>query len=751
MGLIKHNNMSGHNDNQYNHSLILGIVAFFVLSAMGYSYRSCSEMITYFSPLIDAIMEIKVETTTGHLWLEEMLSGDRNESLEGVLDHFDKAIWYAKAMLQGGQNAEGSYLPLTEPVLKSQTTDVLDRLQKLRAMGIERNAFPKTFGVGSETDQKYDRLYLAFIDAIDDTETQIQQKIRSNYQRYQIIQTVLILVVVLLFLAFFRSQNNYQRKQRQFILELQEARNIAEDSERWLKTTMNSMGDGVIITDHAGLIQYLNPVASALTGWIQKEAKGRRITEVFNIVNEETKEPVQDPIAMVIRKNMVVGLANHTELIARDGTRWPISDSAAPIFDHDNNLTGVVLVFHEIAEQKEALKEKEKLQLQLQHKWKMEAIGTFAGGIAHDFNNILAVILGNADLANLTVAEGSIEKTHIKEIRAAAIRAKELVRQILSFSRRQEVSKIPYHLCCLVEESMRSLRPTIPSSVAVKIDLPQKCLENIDTCNKVLLDPTQIHQILMNLCINAIQAMDEKGQITVSVLEVAIESPVPGKLAGLAPGVYEQLTVADNGPGIAEEVLDRIFDPFFTTKEVGKGTGMGLSVVHGIMESHGGKIVVETEVGDGTAFHLFFPVTQEQSVVSRQEIPVLPGGKESILLVDDEELIVFTEKEILKRQGYVVSAHKSSVAAMELFRKNPDDFDLLITDQTMPGLTGMELAERILQIRPGFPIILCTGYSSKVDKAKAEEQGIRFFATKPLNMYDLVLLTRQALDSAKRQ
>ena len=320
------------------------------------------------------------------------------------------------------------------------------------------------------------------------------------------------------------------------------------------------------------------------------------------------------------------------------------------------------------------------------------------------------------------------------------------MRQILSFSRQEKGKKEPFYLCRLVDESIKSLRTTIPTSVKFATNIPPKCRDNITDCSMVLVDPVQIHQLILNLCVNAVQAMEEKGVLEISIKEVTLGDKIPEDFIGLEPGSYEYLSVSDTGPGMSPEIIKQIFDPFFTTKEVGKGTGMGLSVVYGVVENHGGKIFVTSELGKGSTFHVYFPFTELKAEKKQEIAEPLPSGKERILFVDDEEMLASLGKEIVERLGYAATVKTDSVEALELFKNNPEKFDLVITDQTMPNMTGAELAKQLLQVKPGLPIILCTGYSSKVDKEKAKKIGISEFASKPLNRRDIAKLIRQVLD-----
>lgn len=731
------------------HYLFIGLLTTAILLTMSYSFYSSYIMINKYSPLVDAAMEIKFELTTAHLWFEENISGDKHESIESILHHIDQATWYARAMIEGGKNAEGTFLPIDAPHLRSELITTLKHVDRFKEITNKRYESIEPSGIGSPIDQEYDALFKKVVNQIDVVETLLQEKVRKEYGRYSLLQVFLFFVVITLSILATLAQFQHSRVVKNHIHDLSEARTKAEDSERWLKTTMNSMGDGVIIADHKGYVTYLNPVASSLTGWLLPDAQNSKVTEVFKIVNEYTKEPVDDPVAMVIRKNVVVGLANHTELISKDGTVWPISDSAAPIFDNENNLRGVVLVFHEITAQKKAEDEKNKLEAQLRQAFKMEAIGTLAGGIAHDFNNTLAIILGNAEMAREIVSSEDRVNHHIEGILTAAGRAKELVKQILSFSRQGKVKKASYDLCHLVEESMKSLRATIPTSVTQTVTYPDHYSSPENEPILIKADSTQIHQLLLNLCVNAVQAMDEQGDLAVTVASIQIPEHLNNSLSKLVHGTYAHLSITDSGPGIGPDILDNIFDPFFTTKDVGQGTGMGLAVVFGIVKEHGGEINVESKLGQGTTFNIYIPVTSEKPEVQAVKRPEILTGNEKILIVDDEEMLLTMTKDLFERQGYAVTATISSLEGLEMVRQHPDNFDLVITDQTMPEMTGTELSKQILQLQPHMPIILCTGYSSKINKEKAREIGIAEFAAKPINNAELTSLVRRLLDGRR--
>jgi PAS domain S-box-containing protein len=817
------------------------------------------------------------------------------------------------------------------------------------------------------------------------------------------------------------------------------------ESQQWLQTTLLSIGDGMIATDAKGIVAFMNPVAERLTGWRAGEATGMPIRQIFHIVNESTRKKVESPVDRALQEGVIVGLANHTLLLTKDGRIIPIADSGAPIKDNENRVIGAVLVFrdqteerraqqaiaeserklstllgnlpgiayrclndplrtmHFISEGCEALtgyapsdlidnrilpygdlivpedrervcseisaavankqpfaieymiqdrdqtikwlwekglpvaqseseeavlegfitdittrktaenrvvhlnqvlravrdinqlivheRDREKLiqkachllvenrgyasalimvtdtdnrpiawaqaglddhfgelcaqlksgklpacadhegpagqpriiqdrmatcrhcpvagqfgemdvmtirlthseeelgslvvslksglamqpeerrlfaelagdlgyalhnikkeeahkaserQLHLLERHlaqaqKMEAIGTLAGGIAHDFNNILSSIIGYTELSMDNARQGSRLVDHLNEVLSAGMRAKELVRQILTFARQTDEQLNPIQIDSIAKEVLKFMRSSIPSTIEIRKEITEVA--------PILGSPIQAHQILMNLCTNAIQAMEkEGGTLCVQIKDTTIGNDTDPSTRRPRPGAYIKVSVSDTGSGIPPEVIDSIFEPYFTTKPPGEGTGMGLALVHGIVESYGGLIQVDSVPGEGTRFDLWLPATTNGSTSRLADIGEVPGGNERILLVDDEAAIVEVVGSILKRLGYTVTALNDSMAALNQFRGNPDTFDLVITDMTMPHMTGDKLAAAMLELRPELPIILCTGYSKGITEVKAEMIGIKALVFKPIAKVELANLVRTVLD-----
>ena len=410
--------------------------------------------------------------------------------------------------------------------------------------------------------------------------------------------------------------------------------------------------------------------------------------------------------------------------------------------DEAGRPTEINAVLWDVTEVKSAEKEREKLEAQLRQSQKVEAIGMLAGGIAHDFNNILQPIIGYTEMELLELPPTSPMRESLEQVLNASLRAKELVKQILAVSRStEEEQRIPIDISSIIKEALKLLRSSLPTSIEVR----QNIREGL-----ALADPTQIHQVLMNLCTNALHAMDGKGilEVRLSPVDLSESDLADQYIFDLKPGPYLRLEVSDTGCGMDAETMERIFDPYFTTKEVGKGTGLGLAVVSGIVRRHEGAITVRSEPGKGTRFSIYIPRLDAQSEGTRQVDGPLQRGSERLLFVDDEPAIMEMGTSILKRLGYKVTSQTDSVKALEVFRSSPDEFDLVITDYTMPKLTGLDFAREVLRIRPDIPVLLCTGFSEKLtpDSLKAPGMGLLM---KPYNMRQISEAVRKILEAQK--
>ena len=666
------------------------------------------------------------------------------------------------------------------------------------------------------------------------------------------------------------------------------AEELLRTSEESLATTLLSIGDGVIATDTDGAVTRMNPVAEALTGWTADDARGRSFTEVFHIVNETTGQPAVDPVARVLREGVVVGLANHTSLVAKDGTVRPIADSAAPIRDGRGTLRGVVLVFRDMTAEREAesalreahsfldsiienipdmifvkdagdlrfrrfnkageallgvrrdaligkndydlfpkeqaaaFTEKDREVLrgktvvdiaeepidtasgrrwlhtkkipihdeagkpryllgisedvterkalldrvrrmneelekrvaertaalrtseeQLRQAQKMEAIGRLAGGIAHDFNNLLSVILSYAELMSSEVPDGSELHGELREIRQAARRAADLTRQLLAFSRQQVLAPRVTDLNEIVGAMDAMLTRLIGEDIEV-------CTHLARDLGAVLVDPSQVEQVVMNLVVNARDAMPKGGKLTIETKNIELDSSYAEEHPGVTAGWHAMIAVSDTGLGMDKATQARIFEPFFTTKAAGKGTGLGLSTVFGIVKQSGGHIWVYSEVDRGTTFKIYFPrVATEQRHVSTTRPAVPPRGSESILLVEDEPQVRALVKAVLERLGYAVLVADGGPAAVALAERRETAIDLLLTDVVMPKMSGRELAEKLGPTRPTMKVLYMSGYTDdSVLHHGVLDAGVAFLQ-KPVTPDALARKVREVLDASK--
>ena len=410
--------------------------------------------------------------------------------------------------------------------------------------------------------------------------------------------------------------------------------------------------------------------------------------------------------------------------------------ASSPIFDKNGGVKSVIEMVDDITDRLS-------LETRLLQAQKMEAIGTLAGGIAHDFNNILSAVIGYAELLVMKIPKESDLQADLNEIYRAGNRAKELVKQILTFSRQKESERIRVQPSFIFKEAIKMLRSSIPAGIEIH--------QNIDpNAGTILADPTHLHQVIMNLCTNAYHAMsEESGILEISLTTAEIDSSEERISKDLRPGSYVKLTVSDTGAGITPQVRDRIFEPYFTTKEIGEGTGLGLSLVHGIVKTYGGAIVIESEPGVGSTFHVYFPRLKKAPAPVQEMEDMVPGGHERVLLADDESSIRTLAKRILEQKGYKVKVASDGVEALELFRASPDEFDLVVTDMGMPKMNGLQFSKELRKIRSETPIIICTGYSKQIDEETYRQIGINALLIKPMTKNALTKTVRKALDEAK--
>ena len=500
-----------------------------------------------------------------------------------------------------------------------------------------------------------------------------------------------------------------------------------EEESLLLATAIEHAAESVIISNKSGAIQYVNPAFEQLSGFSREEIVGQN----FRIFRSDKHEKgfYKDMWEVISRGNIWSG---HITNRMKDDTLREFETKISPVHNRSGEIVSFVSVNRDVTQEKV-------LEAQLLQSQRMQSIGTLAGGIAHDFNNILSAIIGYTELTIDYLENGSLPYNNLQEVLEAGERAKGLINQILTFSRQSEQDLKPLQLKLIVKEALKLIRATLPSTIEIHQDFTSDAA--------ILGDQIKVHQILMNLCTNAGHAMLGKdGMLSVCLSEVEFDSSFRIKHFDIKSGSYLKLSISDTGHGMSASLMERIFDPFFTTKEKGKGTGMGLSVVHGIVKSHNGTIHVYSEPGEGSTFNVYLPIIEkqlEQKIIAEKPIPT---GTEHILFVDDEESLINMGKQLLVSLGYDVTTRISSIEALELFKTRPDTFDLVITDLTMPNMTGDELAKQLMAIRSDIPVILCTGFSTRITEEKAKSMGIRAFILKPLIRKDIAETIRKILD-----
>lgn len=511
------------------------------------------------------------------------------------------------------------------------------------------------------------------------------------------------------------------------ISELKQAEAVRQQSEETYRLFIENAHDCVFITQ-SGSVAYANPSTERMMGYSQQELSELPFIELVH--------PDDRPIVANNHRSRLAGLDTPNyysfRVMTRDGQERLLEINAVRI--EWQSAPAVLCFVRDITELK-------KMEQQLLQSQKMQAIGTLAGGIAHDFNNILAAMIGYAELCQMALPADGKHVQHLQRVLQAGQRARDLVNQILAFSRQKDTDQKPVQFNLVVTETLKLLRASIPATIEFQ--------EHIDpNTGIVMADPTRLHQIVMNLCSNAAHAMqDTGGDLEVRLANYTIDNGDIPELLDLKPGPYNRLTVSDNGCGMDTDTVKRIFDPYFTTKKQGEGTGLGLSVVHGIVAGMQGVIKVYSEPGEGTTFQVYLPCIEADPDLNDHTVDVLPRGSETILLVDDEEYVLDMTRELMEKLGYTVASRTSGVEALQAFQANPQRFDLVVTDQTMPKLTGIDLAAKIKALRSDIPVILCSGFSAGIAQQKLGTASVQTLLNKPVLKHELAAAVRNTLDN----
>lgn len=529
--------------------------------------------------------------------------------------------------------------------------------------------------------------------------------------------------------------------QKELILELEEMRrknSELEKNEEKYKLLFDKMDSGfalhkIVLNDKGAPIDYIfidiNDAFTKLTNLKRENIIGKKLTEVLPDIENDTVDWISTYGQVVLTGNSI-NFENYSETLKK----W------YSILAYKMDEEQFAVLIHDVTKRKQIELTLKKSKEQLVQAQKMEAIGILAGGIAHDFNNILGVIMGYTELTLDSPEVTKVTIKNMKRIMSASERAKDMVKQILAFSRKDDQTMMSVNIGKIIKEVIVFLRSSIPTTIEIEVDIEKDL-------GLVFGNATQINQVLMNLCTNASYAMkDDGGVLKIDLKEVVLDKESAAFLS-LEPGIYQQLIVSDNGIGISKEIIDRIFEPYFTTKGINEGTGMGLAVIYGIMKSHKGSINVYSEQGKGTVFNVYFPLMDIDKPEKKTDVihETFIGNNESILFVDDEIALVELGEQMLKNLGYRVDKRTSSIEALEAFKFNSDKYDLIITDMTMPNMTGVQLASEIHKIRSDVPIILCTGFSDRISKNNYTEKGISALVMKPILKSELSKVIQKIL------
>ncbi len=540
--------------------------------------------------------------------------------------------------------------------------------------------------------------------------------------------------------TYVPSEELFQKKCGFFALtqdvtEFVRTENALRESETNLSITLNSIGDAVIATDSAQKITRMNPIAQQLTGWCFEEARGKVLTEVFRIINAHTRQSVESPAEKVLREGRIVGLANHTVLISKDGTERQIADSGAPIRNANQEIVGVVLVFRDVTENY-------RVEEQLRQSQKMDAIGKLAGGIAHDFNNQLAGIMGYADLIRGLVHQDTSLLRYCDNIIRSSQCAADLTNKLLAFARKGNYQSVPVNLHSIIGEVVSMLEHTIDRRITIR--------RHLDAAVAVTLgDPSQLQSALLNLAINARDAMPDGGELIFKTQTVVLSSDDFAETGfSISGGHYVRIQIKDTGTGIDSKVIPCIFEPFFTTKEQGMGTGMGLAAVYGTMKNHHGAIDVESKIGEGTTFNLLFPL-HEINVEKTHESGDLIHGAGNILIVDDEMLVCEMASDMLEELGYSVVKMLDGEAAVNYYRHNYKQINLVILDLVMPRLGGVDTFYKLRQINESLTVLVSSGYSIDGEARKILKYDRTDFLQKPYKKANLSQAVAKIITAGK--
>ena len=706
---------------------VAGITLLLVLLSV-ISIQYTNRMVSHYSTLVATSIEVKLEIATAHLWFEEIISGDLNESIENVWFHHDKASHYIDAILEGSSDPQVNIAPVGSPQIRQDLRGVEDKLVVFRNISLERINSREYAGVGSEIDQKYDAIFVDLLNTMDKVIDQLKSLSKYDLEQFNLIQRLLILVILLTasvigFLLYLYRKNLITLFNNQLAIN----QSLSESKTR-LEDIAFCGGDWIWEVDLSGRYTYASENVVDIIGYYPDEIIGRT---PFDLMSAEESERVSGLFKDAIKEQgKIADLDNWN--IHKNGKRVCLRTSGLPVFDANGQLTGYRGVDKDVTEHKE-------MNDLLMRTQKMDALGKLTGGIAHDFNNLLGVIIGYAELLQIKLPVDNKLNKYVHQINNAAERAKKLTAKLLTFSRKESFSATDTDINQLLRDDQHMLEKTLTARIKLVYEL------EVDLW-PVYLDRSMLEDTILNLSINAMHAIKDAGTFTITTRNISLDADDIGQL-NIKPGDYVVLSFADTGAGMDEATRLKIFDPFFTTKG-GSGIGLGLSQVYGFVEQSGGAVNVASQPGQGAQIVIYLP----RCIGSDAGEPVLKtvdsswdySGHETILVVDDEEAICDLANEILLKHGYKVLCAPSGEKALEILKT--EAVDLLFSDVIMPGMDGYELASRVKQNYPDIIIQLATGFSNLRHDSEFDEKLHQQRLLKPYRSKTLLHLIRALLD-----
>lgn len=676
-----------------------------------------------------ALADLEVAVVSSHLWLEEFLTDDPDVDIQrDVFRNQEQALGLVRWIQRGGASDEGPWLePMRDPDLKQRLEKLQAELEEFRDLSVERYGEREVAGVGSGHDQRYDATFRRVMAGSKVLRHRLGDRLLEARATARFHRAI-ILAAWMLAVAAAVAGLWHRERQRLRVEKTLRA------SQRWLATTLASLGDGVVTTTTEGRVLYLNPVAERLTGWTAEEALERPIGEVVRVCRAEDGRPLPNPVAEVLEGggDDMSPDDEATELLPREGKPRGVEAVASPIRDDQYELLGAVLVVRDVSRRRRMEAELEQRQIELRQAQKMEAVGRLAGGIAHDVNNYLGAIRGTCEVAMLKAEAGEALERRMRSAIATADKVSGLIRQLLAFSRRQPVSARVVDLNRIVRELEPMMTRLIGDDIqlALRLDPRPRTLE---------IDPGQLEQVLVNLLVNAGEAMGQGGRIVLETFALGPGDPRRRRHAEPPVGHAVALVVRDAGCGIPPETLEKIFEPFYTTKGASGSSGLGLATVYGIVQQNGGSILCHSLVGEGTSFELLFPASDRGEEVT-ENIPELrprrhAGGLE-VLLVEDNTAMGETAEAFFGLLGHRVIRATSGEEALELAasRRRPD---LLVTDVVMPGIDGRTLRDELHRRWPDLPCLFVSGYTDSALLRRGVDEGEVHLLPKPFSLAEL--------------